>query len=102
MSTLHIEHAISDFGTWQAAFARLAPARERAGVISHRVSRPAGEPGYVIIDLDFASMAEAEMFLAFLHDTVWSSAASAPALAGRPLTRLQEIEMAAASPAGRG
>ena len=32
MATLHIEHPITDFDTWNAAFARFADARRRAGV----------------------------------------------------------------------
>jgi len=34
MATLHIEHAITDLGTWLEAFARFEPARRDAGVRS--------------------------------------------------------------------
>ena len=44
MATLHIEHPITDFGTWHAAFARFADARSRAGVREQRVLRPVDDP----------------------------------------------------------
>lgn len=37
MPTLHIEHAISDFAQWNAAFERFAEARTRSGVRAQRV-----------------------------------------------------------------
>jgi hypothetical protein len=37
MATLHIEHPITDFGTWNAAFARLADVRRQAGVRQQRI-----------------------------------------------------------------
>jgi hypothetical protein len=44
----------------------------------------------VVIDLDFETVGEAEKFLGFLHAKVWSSGDSAPALAGKPQTRILE------------
>jgi hypothetical protein len=92
MTTLHIEHAIVDFDIWRAAFARFAGARAGAGVLRHRVSRPVDDPCYVVVDLDFATVEEARAFLAFLRETVWSTPANAPALAGAPTTRILEPE----------
>ena len=40
MSTLHIEHPISDFTVWQAAFDRFAAVRLQSEVRSHRIQRP--------------------------------------------------------------
>jgi hypothetical protein len=90
MATLHIEHPITDFGTWNAAFARLADVRRQAGVRQQRIQRPVDDPAYVVIDLDFETVGEAEKFLGFLHAKVWSSGDSAPALAGKPQTRILE------------
>jgi hypothetical protein len=92
MPTLHIEHAISDFEVWKAAFDRFAPARAGAGVLRHRVSRPVDDPRYVVVDLDFTTADEAHRFLAFLQANVWSSPAAAPALAGTPQTRILQPE----------
>jgi hypothetical protein len=93
MTTLHIEHAITDFPTWHAAFRRYEEVRTRSGVLRQRVSQPIDDPCYVIIDLDFANTAEAEALLAFLRTQVWSSPTSAPALVGAPTARLLEVAL---------
>lgn len=88
MPTLHIEHAITDFGVWKGAFDRFAEMRERSGVLRHRILRPVDDPNYVVIDLDFASAGEAEKFLGFLRERVWASPENSPALGGTPQTRI--------------
>jgi hypothetical protein len=88
MATLHIEHPVSDFDLWQQAFDRFAETRRQSGVLADRVRRPVDDPRYVVIDLDFATTAEAEKFLHFLRERVWSSSENAPALAGTPETRI--------------
>jgi hypothetical protein len=90
VTTLHIEHAITDLDTWTSAFARFAEVRSRAGVRSETVRVPVGEPDFVVIDLDFDTPAEAEAFLGFLTSQVWADPASSPGLAGRPQTRILE------------
>jgi hypothetical protein len=84
MPTLHIEHAITDFGTWNAAFMRLAEVRQKSGVRQERVQQPVDDPHYVVIDLDFDTLGEAEKFRGFLQANVWSSGSNAPALSGVP------------------
>lgn len=95
MPTLRIEHPITDFDVWRAAFDRFADARAAAGVGAHRIDRPVDDPAYVIVDLEFAGVEQAEAFRGFLQARVWSSTETAPALAGAPRTRILE-------PAGRG
>lgn len=90
MSTLNIEHAITDFTSWQAAFDRFAAARTQAGVTAHRVRRPVGDDHYVIVDLEFPDPDRARGFLAFLEQDIWSSPANSPALAGSPTARILE------------
>jgi hypothetical protein len=90
MTTLHIEHAITDYGTWKAAFDRFAPARTQAGVRAHRILRPVDDPAYVVVDLDFGSEQEATSFLGFLRANVWGTPGNAPALVGSPQTRILE------------
>lgn len=90
MTTLHIEHAIVDFDLWNAAFDRFAESRVRAGVRAERVQRPVDDPQYVVIDLDFDTVGEAEKFLGFLKHKVWPSRDNAPALAGTPQTKILE------------
>jgi hypothetical protein len=88
MVTLHIEHAISDYGVWSAAFGRFAAVRAQSGVLAERIQRPVDDPAYVVIDLDFAEVSQAQGFLEFLQAKVWASPDSSPALAGRPVTRI--------------
>jgi hypothetical protein len=83
MTTLHIEHDISDFDVWTAAFERFADARRTAGVRGHRVRRPVDDDHHVVIDLDFDSVEQATAFLSFLRTEVWASRSAAPALTGR-------------------
>ena len=99
MPTLHIEHAIVDFDLWRRAFESFEPARASRGVLGYRVLRPVDDPRYVVIDLDFTTVPEAESFLEFLHQRVWPNA---PALASTPATRILESTLdsrSAAQPA---
>jgi hypothetical protein len=91
MTTLHIEHAITDFDVWQAAFARFGPARAQSGARAQRVYPPAQRRPLRVIDLDFDTPGEAERFLRFLETTVWASRDSSPALDGAPQTRLLDL-----------
>lgn len=90
MATLRIEHHITDFESWTAAFARFADARRQAGVRQQRIQRPVGDPAYVVVDLDFDTVGEAEKFLTFLRASISDSAENAHALAGKPQTRILE------------
>ena len=65
MSTLHIEHPISDFTTWKAAFDRFAPVRLQSGVRGHRIQRPVSDPHYIVLDLDFDNPAKARRSSSF-------------------------------------
>jgi hypothetical protein len=84
MSILHIEHPITDFATWGAAFDRFGDARRDAGVRSHRVLRPVDDPCYVVVDLEFDTDDAALAFREFLQTVVWAVPENAPALAGEP------------------
>ena len=90
MTTLHIEHAITDFDTWTRAFNGFANARLNAGVREQRVQRPVDDQWFVVIDLDFDDTAHAEAFLNFLTARVWANPENSPALAGAPVTMILE------------
>jgi hypothetical protein len=90
MPTLHIEHPITDFETWNAAFKRVADVRREAGVRAQRVQRPVDDPRYIVVDLDFDTVGEAEAFLGFLNTKVWAIPENAPALVGTPTTMILE------------
>jgi hypothetical protein len=90
MVTLHIEHRITDYDVWRAAFDRFAGVRRDAGVRAERVARPVADPRYIVVGLDFDTEEQAFAFLAFLESQVWTSTANAPALDGRPRTAVLE------------
>jgi hypothetical protein len=90
MATLHIEHAISDLATWLGAFSAFTEARREAGVRSERIQQPVDDPHYIVVDLEFDSVAKAEAFRNFLQEVVWASPENAPALEGAPQTMILE------------
>ena len=90
MSTLRIEHAISDFETWYAAFGRFADRRAQSGVLEERIMQPVDDSAYVLVDLEFASVDAAQRFQQFLVTQVWSDPDRSPALVGAPRSRVVE------------
>ena len=88
MATLHIEHGITDFETWKAAFDRFAEKRQQAGVIAHRIQQPHDNAAYVVLQLDFQTVEQAQAFQQFLESRVWSTIANSPGLAGNPRARV--------------
>jgi hypothetical protein len=91
MTTLRIEHAIHDYEIWQKAFESFAEVRANAGVRSFAIRQPVDDPQYLMLDLEFDTAGQAEAFARFLHQHVWSSPASSPALAGAPQTRILDL-----------
>jgi hypothetical protein len=79
MPILHIEHEISDL---------FAPAREQAGVRQAEVFQPSDDPHYIVVNLRFESIDAASNFRTFLHDVVWKSPETSPALVGAPTARV--------------
>ena len=94
MPTLLIEHSISDFDTWHAAYARFAARRKEGGVLRERIMQPVDDPNYVFIDLEFATLEAAQHFQQFLEKQVWSDPANSPALLGRPRSRIADLSPA--------
>lgn len=86
-ATLQIEHAITDYPTWKAAFDRFADVRRQSGVTGHRIRVEEVNNRHIVIDLDFKSTSRAHDFAAFLHTSIWGTG-SAPALVGTPTTRV--------------
>jgi hypothetical protein len=84
MPILHIEHPITDLDTWLETFRKFAPAREQAGVKNAHIWQPADDAHYIVVSLEFDSVAAAGNFRTFLREQVWSSQQTAPGLAGSP------------------
>ena len=79
MTTLRIEHAITDYEIWKKAFDGFTEARANAGVRSFSIRLPVDDPKYLMLDLEFDTAGVAETFAEFLVRHVWSSPASSPA-----------------------
>jgi hypothetical protein len=90
MTTLHIEHAISNFATWKTAFDRFASFRIESGVRGHSIRQPYDDAGYVVLDLDFDDVPAAQRFLDFLQTRIWATRETSPALVGTPRTSILE------------
>lgn len=89
MTTLHIEHPISDFVTWKAAFDRAAPLRAKGNVRAHDIHQPVDDPAYIMVRLEFDDEGAARTFLGMLEQ-LWRNPESAPALRGAPRARILE------------
>jgi hypothetical protein len=88
MVLLHLEHAVSDFSAWKAAFDSDPVGRQRAGVQRYCVLRPSEEPNHAIILLQFETAEQALSLVAALQP-VW--AGPAKALISEPRWRICEI-----------
>jgi len=72
MPILRIEHAVPDFARWKQAFHSDPADRKGSGVRRYQVFRSVEDPNYVMIDLEFDSVADAEGLLAKMR-RVWGS-----------------------------
>ena len=70
MVIVRIEHPVPDYGVWKEAFDSDPVGREGSGVRRYQVLRVVDDPNYVMIDLEFDSSSDAEVFLAAMR-TVW-------------------------------
>ena len=65
-----------------------AARRTEAGVTAHRIYQPLDDPAYVVLQLDFPSVEQAQAFREFLEARVWSMPANSPGLVGSPQARV--------------
>jgi hypothetical protein len=73
LPTLHIEHQVANYSSWKRnAFDADPLNRATSGVTHHRISRGAGDPNHVMIELEFATLPEAEAMHAALRN-LWKS-----------------------------
>ena len=71
MIVLQIEHVVPDFAGWKKAFDSDPLDRKQSGVRAHRVFRTNDDPNYVIIELEFDNLPEAQKMLENLKK-LWS------------------------------
>jgi hypothetical protein len=70
MYILRIEHPILDFDAWKKAFYSDPVGREKSGVRLYRILRPVDDANYIMIDLEFDTVRQAEALLAAMRG-VW-------------------------------
>ena len=63
MPVLHIQHAVPNFESWKRAFESDPMDRKGSGVRRYHVHRSVTDPNFVMIDLEFDTLAEAERLL---------------------------------------
>lgn len=63
MPILRIQHAVLNFDGWKRAFDNDPIDRKTSGVRRYQVHRSIADPNFVMIDLEFDSVAEAERVL---------------------------------------
>jgi hypothetical protein len=68
MLILQIEHKVPNFDGWKKAFESDPVNRKKAGVRRYSIFRPIDDPNYVIIDLEFDNLKQAEDTLAELRN----------------------------------
>jgi hypothetical protein len=71
MPILRIEHSVPDFNGWKQAFDSDPADRKGSGVRRYQILRSVEDPNYVLIDLEFDSLEEAEGLLTTMR-RVWS------------------------------
>ena len=67
MTTLKIEHKISNYDGWKKAFDSDPIGRKKSGVKRYRIYRPDDKPDIVIIELDFDNIEQAQATQAALQ-----------------------------------
>jgi hypothetical protein len=85
--TLHVNVRTTDLDAWKAAFAGYADVRRQAGVLATSVRHAVGDDKQLVVDLDFATAAEAESLRAFLVENVWKDQ---PLVVGQPEATILE------------
>ncbi|PYR62121.1 MAG: hypothetical protein DMF91_07835 [Acidobacteria bacterium] len=63
MPILRIQHAVPNFEGWKRAFESDPMDRKAAGVRRYHVHRSVADPNFVMIDLEFDTVTEAEKLL---------------------------------------
>ena len=71
MYILRIEHPVPNFDGWKQAFDSDPVGREKSGVRRYQILRPVDDANFVMIDLEFDTVSQAEALLAAMR-AVWA------------------------------
>ena len=74
MYMLRIEHPVPNFEGWKQAFDSDPAGREKSGVRRYQILRAVDDPNFVMIDLEFDTVQQAEALLAAMR-VVWGRVA---------------------------
>lgn len=85
MHSIIIEHPVQSFDAWKAAFDGDPVGRAASGVLGYRIMRAVDDPLYVVMQLDFDTLALARGYIAKIRQAVAGS------VAARPHVRLAEV-----------
>lgn len=70
MYMLRIEHSVPNYERWKQAFDGDPVGREKSGVHRYQILRKVNDPNYVMIDLEFDTVEQAEALLAAMR-VIW-------------------------------
>ena len=70
MYILRIEHPVPNYDGWKNAFDSDPVGRKKSGVRRYQILRPVDDPNYVMFDLEFDTLSQAEALLAAMR-VVW-------------------------------
>lgn len=70
MIVLHIEHSVTNFDNWKGSFDSYSELRQKLGVRRYQVLRSVQDPNHVTIDLEFASLSDAEALISAIQP-IW-------------------------------
>lgn len=88
MIVLQIEHKVADYEGWKQAFDSDPAGRERMKVRRYRVLRATDDPNFVVIELEFDTVSDAEALRTAMQ-AVWGRVQGS--LIDGPSTRITEI-----------
>ena len=88
MPILQIEHPVPNFEGWKKAFESDPVGRQQGGVLRYKILRKVDDPNYVIIDLEFNKLKEAENFLNSLRN-LWGRVEGT--VMNNPQSRILEV-----------
>jgi hypothetical protein len=89
MHLLRVEHPVPEYEAWKRMFDSDPVGREKSGVRTYRVQRSSDDPNYVLIDLEFDSLAEAEAMRDALRE-LWGRMEGPPVI-DSPQARITEV-----------
>ena len=88
MIILQIEHNVPNYEGWKKAFDSDPINRKKSGTRRYRIYRKTDDPNYVIVDLEFDTLTDAEAALAALR-RLWNQVEGTVMLG--PKTRMLDV-----------